>query len=42
MARLKKDIVALEKARDNCIDSGLRKLIEAWIEEAKKKLGTSQ
>jgi hypothetical protein len=28
----------LEKARDQCADTGIRKLIEAWIEEQKHKL----
>jgi len=28
----------LEKARDECVDSGLCKVIDAWIEDAKKTL----
>jgi hypothetical protein len=36
--RLRSDLAALEKARNECADSGLRKVIEQWIEEAKKKL----
>ena len=28
----------LEKARDSCIDGGLRKVIDAWIKDAKKTL----
>jgi hypothetical protein len=27
----------LEKARDECTDNGIRKLIEAWIEEQKQQ-----
>ena len=38
VVRGKADLVVLEKARDVCADSGLRKVIEAWIEEAKKQL----
>jgi hypothetical protein len=38
IARIKADIERLEKAREDCADSGIRKLIEAWIEEHKKKL----
>jgi|HubBroStandDraft_3_1064219.scaffolds.fasta_scaffold115304_2 hypothetical protein len=35
---IKKDIARLEKARDRCTDTGIRKLTEAWIEEARNKL----
>jgi hypothetical protein len=35
IARIKAAITRLEKARDECADSGIRKLIEAWIEERK-------
>jgi hypothetical protein len=38
IAKIKAEIEALEKARENCTDSGIRKLIDAWIEEQKKKL----
>ncbi len=38
MAKIKADIERLEKARDECIDTGIRKLIEAWIEEQKQKV----
>jgi hypothetical protein len=38
IARIKEDIAKLEKARDNCADTGIRSLIEAWIEAEKKKL----
>ena len=34
----KADLAVLEKARDVCADNGLRKVIEAWIEEAKKQI----
>lgn len=30
--------MTLEKARDNCADSGVRKVIDAWIEAAKRPL----
>jgi hypothetical protein len=33
IARIKADIKKLEKARDECADSGIRKQIEAWIED---------
>jgi hypothetical protein len=36
--RIEFDLTKLEKARDDCRDSGLRKVIETWIEEAKKSL----
>ena len=36
--RIKSDIAMLEKARNDCADSGLRKVIENWIEDAKKTL----
>jgi hypothetical protein len=32
IARIKADIKRLEKARDECADSGIRKQIEGWIE----------
>jgi hypothetical protein len=38
IARIKADIKSLEKARDECADSGIRKQIEAWIAEQKRKL----
>ncbi len=40
MAKIRAEIEALEKARENCTDSGIRKLIEGWIEEQKKKLAS--
>lgn len=39
IARIKAAIAALEKSRDRCSDSSIRELIEAWIEEQKKKAG---
>jgi hypothetical protein len=36
IAKIKADIERLEKVRDECADSGIRKLIEAWIEEQKQ------
>jgi hypothetical protein len=35
-ARIKADIEQLEKFRDSCTDSGIRQLVEARIEAAKK------
>jgi hypothetical protein len=40
IAKIKADIARLEKARDACADTGIRKLIEAWIEEQKQKLAS--
>jgi hypothetical protein len=39
IARIKADIENLEKSRDSCADSGIRKQIELWIEQQKKNLG---
>jgi hypothetical protein len=41
IARIKADIAALEKSRDSCADSGIRKVIEGRIEQQKKKLRES-
>jgi len=38
VAIIRAEIERLEKAREACTDSGLRKRIDAWIEEQKKKL----
>jgi len=38
MARIQRTLQTLENARNNCADSGIRKVIEAWIEDAKKTL----
>jgi hypothetical protein len=38
IAKIRADIVRLEKAREACAHSGIRKLIEDWIEEQKQKL----
>lgn len=38
VVRAKADLEILEKARDGCVDTGLRRLIETWIEEAKAQL----
>jgi hypothetical protein len=37
-AKIRAELVELQKARDDCTDSGIRKLIEAWIHAQKKKL----
>jgi hypothetical protein len=39
---LKSEIARLEKARRELSDSGLRKQIEAWIDDHKKKLGSGE
>jgi hypothetical protein len=38
IAHIKAAIADLEKAHDRCYDSGIRELIDLWIEEQKKKL----
>jgi hypothetical protein len=42
IAQSKAEIERLEKLHDECADSGIRKRIEAWIEEQKKLLGSDQ
>jgi hypothetical protein len=37
IAKIKADIARLEKARTECADGGIRRLIEAWIEELKNR-----
>ena len=37
-AQIKAEIERLEKARKECADGGIRKRIDFWIEEQKKKL----
>ncbi len=36
--KIRADVERLENARDEGADTGIRKLIEAWIEEPKQKL----
>jgi hypothetical protein len=38
IAIIKAEIARLEKARKECRDSGIRKQIDIWIEELKKRL----
>jgi hypothetical protein len=38
IARIKADIAVLEKALENCVDTGLRRQIEAWLAGQKMKL----
>ena len=38
VARIRAEIERLEKALQECTDSGIRDRIRAWIEEEKKKL----
>jgi len=35
---IKADIERLERARDECTDSGLQRRIDGWIEEQKRRL----
>ena len=37
-AVIRAEIKRLQKARDECTDSGVQKRIDAWIEEQKRKL----
>jgi hypothetical protein len=37
-ARTQRTLNMLENARNNCADSGILRVVEAWIEEAKKAL----
>jgi len=38
VAVIRAEIERLEKARDECTDSGLQRRIDAWIEEQKRRL----
>jgi len=38
IAQIKAEIARLEEARKGCNDDGIRRVIEGWIEEQKKKL----
>ena len=38
IAQIKAEIERLEKLREEATDSGIQKLIDAWIEAEKKKL----
>ena len=38
IAQIKAEIERLEKARKECFDGGIRKRIDFWIEEQKRKL----
>jgi len=42
IARIRDELKRLEEARENCNDGGIRKQIEAWIEEQKQKLESEQ
>jgi len=42
IATIRTEIERLEKALRECSDSGIRKVIEDWIAEARKKLASSQ
>jgi hypothetical protein len=38
IAQIKAEIERLEKLREECADSGIRKLIDGWVEEQKRRL----
>jgi hypothetical protein len=38
IAKIKSEIELLENGREQCADSGLKKLIEAWIAKLRQKL----
>jgi hypothetical protein len=38
IAQIKAEIERLEEYRKTCSDDGIRKVIEGWIEQQKKKL----
>jgi hypothetical protein len=40
--KVRADIERPEKACDQCADTGIRKLIEAWIQEQKQKLASGK
>jgi hypothetical protein len=40
IAQIRAEIKRLEKARDDCTDSGIRERIEAWIVERKNALAS--
>jgi serine/threonine-protein kinase RIO1 len=40
--KVRADVERLEKARDEYADSGIRKLIEAWIEQQKQWLASAK
>ncbi len=42
LAKLKAEIERLEKAFRECTDSGIRKVIEGWMEDARKRLAFTQ
>jgi hypothetical protein len=42
IAKIRAELKQLQKARDNCNDSGIRKLIEAWIEAREKKVDSEK
>jgi len=42
IAQISTEIERLEQLRRECADSGIRKLIEAWIEAEKQKLAPEE
>ena len=41
-AKIKAEIEKFEKALRDCTDSGIRKVIEDWIEDARERLASAQ
>jgi hypothetical protein len=41
-AKIKAEIVMLEKALLDCIDSEIRKVIEYWIDDARERLASAK
>ena len=42
VAKIRAELERLEKARAECTDGGIQKLIDAWIEEQKRKLASNK
>jgi hypothetical protein len=42
IAKMKADIAVLEKAHNSLADTGLRKVLRVWIEDAKKTLAEAE
>jgi hypothetical protein len=42
IAKMKADLAVLENAHDKVNDTGLREIIRAWIEDAKKTLAVAE
>jgi hypothetical protein len=42
IARIRADIAMLERAYENCTDTGIRRIIEGWIKQQKDKLKSAR